>query len=120
MNKILLITHKADLDGAMPIILAKLVFDNVEDISVELNEVDETLKNKLNNINDYDKIYITDLNVSKEMAEMIDHNELYKNKIEIYDHHISAIELNKYSFDNLVVEKDNKKECGTSLFHKHL
>lgn len=116
--KIGLITHIADTDGAMPIILSKLVFDNFKHYSCEISEVDEILKEVINE--DFDRIYIVDLNISEEMAEFIDDNEVLKNKIVVYDHHHSKEYLNKYSFINVVVEKDGRKECGTTLYYNHL
>lgn len=114
MNK-LLITHIADADGAFPIILSKLVFDNIDIISCDVNEVDDNLK-KI--VDKYDLIYIVDLNVSDEMADYINNN--YKDKIKIYDHHESKINLNKYSFEHVIVEQNGKKECGTTLYYNHL
>lgn len=115
--KIGLITHIADPDGAMPIILSKLVFSDLTTFSCEKPEVDNILKEILN---DYDKIYIVDLNISEEMAKLINEDEILKNKVEIYDHHQSEEFLNKYSFINVIVEENGKKECGTSLYYKHL
>lgn len=114
MNKAL-ITHIADADGAFPIILSKLVFDNIECFSCDINEVDDTLKKIIDN---YDLIYIVDLNVSDKMAEYINNSE-YKNKIKIYDHHESRLNLNKYPFEHVVVEQ-KVKECGTTLYYNHL
>lgn len=115
MNRAL-ITHIADADGAFPIILSKIVFDNIDIISCDVNEVDENLKKIINN---YDCIYIVDLNITDEMAEYI-YNSDYKNKIKIFDHHESKIHLNKYPFIDVIVEKDNKKECGTTIYYQYL
>lgn len=115
MNKAL-ITHISDADGAFPIILSKLVFDNIDVISCDVNEVDDNLKEIIDN---YDLIYIVDLNVSDEMAEYINNSD-YKNKIKIYDHHESRLNLNKYPFEHVVVEQNGIKECGTTLYYNHL
>lgn len=120
MNKICLITHIADPDGACPIIMAKLVFDEVDAFSCEAREVDETLNKVLESKIEYDTIYITDLNISEEMAIKINNDEILKNKIKVFDHHASVEFLNKYSFEKIVVELNGKKECGTSLFYNHL
>lgn len=116
--KIGLITHIADPDGAVPIILSKLVFDNITTFSCEKPEVDVILKQLLEN--DYDKIYIIDLNISEEMAKYINDDEKLKEIIEVYDHHQSEEYLNKYPFINVVVEQGGIKECGTTLYYKHL
>jgi oligoribonuclease NrnB/cAMP/cGMP phosphodiesterase (DHH superfamily) len=116
MNRAL-ITHIADQDGAFPIILAKLIFDKIDTFSVDIKEVDETLK-KIIDI--YDTIYIVDLNITEEMAEYINNHDELKEKIKIFDHHKSSEYLNKYSFENVIVEENGIKECGTTLFYKYL
>lgn len=112
-----LITHIADPDGAFPIILSKLVFDNIDFYSCEKKEVDDILKKVMN---DYDSIYIVDLNMSKEMAETINQNEKLKNKVLVYDHHKSEEYLNMYPFIHVVVENNGRKESGTSLYYNYL
>lgn len=116
--KICLITHIADPDGAMPIILSKLVFDNLDHFSCEKSEVDEILKKVINE--DYSNIYIVDLNMSEEMAKIINENEVLKNKILVFDHHESELHLNKYPFVNVIVENNGRKECGTTLYYNYL
>lgn len=113
-----LITHIADPDGAFPIILSKLVFDNTDFYSCEKSEVDEIL-NKVINEN-YDNIYIVDLNMSYEMANKINENNELKNKIKVFDHHKSEEYLNNFDFINVVVENDGRKECGTTLYYEYL
>ncbi len=120
MKKVCLITHSADSDGAFPIILAKLVFDDIEIHSCEVNEVDNIVKKVLEYHNDFEHIYIVDLCISDSLALEIDNNEILNEKITIYDHHESRINLNKYSFINIIVEEKGKKECGTTLFFKYL
>lgn len=112
-----LITHIADPDGAFPIILSKLVFDDIDFYSCEKIEVDGILKQVLES---YDTIYIVDLNVSKEMAEFINQDETLKNKILVFDHHKSEEHLNMYPFIHVVVENNGIKESGTSLYYKYL
>ncbi len=120
MNKECLITHVADADGAFPIIISKLVFDNIDVFSCEVGEVDETLTSVLENGIDYSTIYIVDLNITEEMAERINKDEELIGKIKIFDHHASSEHLNKYSFIKVIVEKDGRKECGTSIFYNYL
>lgn len=115
MNR-LLITHKADLDGAAPIILSKLIFNDMTYLSIDIDEVDNTLKK---NIDLYDEIYITDLNISDDLASSIESTD-YKNKVKIFDHHISNIEKNKYSFITVIEEIRGKKECGTTIYYNYL
>lgn len=114
MNKICLITHVADPDGAFPIILAKLVFQEMDVYSVDIDEVDDILKEALKK--DYDKIYIVDLCMSDEMASTLKDTNL----VEVYDHHGSRIHLNQYPFIHIVVEQNGVKESGTSLYYQYL
>lgn len=116
--KICVITHIADPDGAVPIILSKLVFESVTTYSCDKSEVDDILKKVIEE--DYSKIYIVDLNMSEEMAKYIEKQEELKNKILVFDHHESEMYLNKYSFINVVVENNSKKECGTTLYYNYL
>lgn len=120
MKKNCLITHKADLDGAFPIVLMNLIFKDTDVYSCEISDVDSILKEVLKQEENYDNIFITDLCIGKEFAEEIDKNEKLKEKIKILDHHESQIELNKYSFIQVTVQTENKKDCGTTLFLKYL
>ncbi|MGM9834166.1 MAG: DHHA1 domain-containing protein [Bacilli bacterium] len=120
MKKICLITHAADMDGAFPIILAKKVFENVDDFSCEIDEVDDTLKQVITHYEDYETIYIVDLSVSDEMAQYINKDEILRNKIQIYDHHQSREHQNIYPFINIISSQNGRKESGTSLFYNCL
>lgn len=113
-----LITHVADPDGAFPIILSKLIFDNMDFYSCEKSEVDGILNKVLRE--NYDNIYIVDLNMSFEMAKMINEKDELKNKVSVFDHHQSEEYLNKYPFIHVVVEQNGKKECGTTLYYEYL
>lgn len=113
-----LITHVADPDGAFPIILSKLIFDNMDFYSCEKSEVDGILNKVLRE--NYDNIYIVDLNMSFEMAKMINEKDELKNKVLVFDHHQSEEYLNKYPFIHVVVEQNGKKECGTTLYYEYL
>jgi len=116
-KKILLISHVADEDGITPIILAKQVFKEVDTILLNPGEVDEKL---IENLDKYEEIYITDLSITEDLAIKIDENEDYKNKIKLFDHHQTALYLNKYPFAKVVIETDERKESATSIFYKYL
>lgn len=120
-DKIFLITHIADPDGATPIILSKLVYSNLNIVSSEIADVDLNLKKAIEVIDDYDYIYVIDLNISEELASYIDLDDKLKSKIKIFDHHITSIGLNKYSFINVIdINENSEKECGTSIYYKYL
>lgn len=120
MKKVCLISHIADLDGAMPIILGNLVFEEIDCFSVERIDVDNLVKDIIKNEDMYDSIYITDLNIDEETAVMIEENDILRKKVLVFDHHLSNEFMNKYSFINVTIEKNGQKECGTSLFYEYL
>ena len=120
MNKVCLLTHVAAADGAFPIVLAKLVFKDLEVFSCEVNEVDSVLSSILLHEEDYKNIYVVDLCMSEAMASQINENEKWKSKIKVFDHHASRLTLNQFSFISVIDEQNGRKECGTSLFFQYL
>ncbi len=113
--KKLIISHKADPDGVTVIVLAKLVFKEFDYILADVLETDNYVRD---NLDKYDFIYVTDLNISEELANEIEKN--YSKKVKIIDHHLSNICMNKYSFIDVVDKNDSEKESATSLFYKYL
>ena len=120
MKKICLVTHKADADGAFPIILAKLIYDDLEVFSCEVSEVHAVFESILSRREEYDIIYVVDLCMDEEIADVINADEIFKKKIQVFDHHASRLFMNKYSFISVIDERNGKKECGTSLFYEYL
>ena len=116
-GKRLLISHIADEDGITPVILSKLVFKDIDFILVN---PEETSKCYLENVDNYDFVYITDLNISEELAAKIDKDDTLKSKTLIFDHHKSNMGLNKYDFITVITLKNNRKECATSIFYEYL
>lgn len=116
-KKLLLISHVADPDGITPVILASLIFSNFDTKLIEPREVDKILEE---NLNDYEEIHIVDLNMSYEMAKKINEDDVLKNKIKVFDHHISGIKLNDFPFIKVVSERNGRKESGTSLYYEYL
>ena len=98
MEKICLITHIADVDGAFPVILSKLFFWDLDVYSCEVSEFDEVLKEMVSYHNDYKNIYSVDVNMNEEMAKIIEKNETVKEKNKVFDYLASNIHLNQYSF----------------------
>lgn len=123
MSKIKLFTH-TDLDGIGCAILAYLAFgrDNVDVEYCNYDDVDEKAETFLSNSdlrNLYDKIFITDISISEELAKAID---VWINpfNIRLFDHHATALWLNEYEWCEVSVELNNIKTCGTELFWKYL
>ncbi len=121
MSKIRLLTHIADVDGLFPVILSQLVFGEIEYDLLQVDEVDDKVKEILPNIEQYDQVYITDLNISRELAEVIDQNPNYQKKITIIDHHIGKIDMNDFSFITVIDQDEQRnKQSATSLFYQYL
>lgn len=122
--KVLLFTHKIDIDGMGSAVLAKLVYQNVDIIYLDTFEINEKLQEKINNnsIYAYDQIFITDICPNELLIQQISNDERLKDKFLILDHHISMLEnLSKpYKIANIKVENKFGKCSGTSLFYDYL
>ena len=124
MGKIKLFSH-TDLDGVGCAILAYLAFgrENVDVEYCNYDDVDEKVETLLSNSdlrNLYDKIFITDISISEELAKAID---VWINpfNIRLFDHHATVLWLNEYEWCEVRVDYDNGvKTSGTELFFKHL
>lgn len=119
--KVFLISHVADIDGLTPVILSELTFSDFGYDLLESTEVDSYMKEKMdsNFFDDYDKVYMTDLCVGKDIALEISKSNL-KDKFIVFDHHYTNLELNSYDFINVIDEDNGIKECGTSLYYRYL
>lgn len=116
-----LFTH-LDLDGVGCAVLARLTFGkNVEITYCNYDEVDSLVKEYISEMNkEHDTCFITDIGIKDDLASMI--NLEYKNNFRLFDHHKTALDLNKY--DWCTVETENKETgsmtSGTELFSKYL
>jgi len=129
MENIKLFTH-TDLDGIGCAILAKIAFCNVNITYCSYNDIDENVLKFVNNkeYQHYDYVYITDISIKKETAEVINncHPERFKDgfnlneMFQLLDHHATALELNDYFWCEVKVENDDEKTSGTQLFYKDL
>lgn len=116
-----LFTH-LDLDGVGCAVLARLTFGkNVEITYCNYDEVDSLVREYISEMNkEHDTCFITDIGIKDDLASMI--NLEYKNNFKLFDHHKTALDLNKY--DWCTVETENKETgsmtSGTELFSKYL
>lgn len=117
----LLFSHIADLDGITPIILLNQLNIDFEYELFEVNELSEFIINKITTdyFDKYDEVFITDLGITKECADIIV-NSKYKNLFKLFDHHESHYYLNDYEFAKVMEEDNNYKVCGTTLFYNYL
>lgn len=109
-----------DLDGIGCGILAQLAFgkDNVEISYCDYDNIDSTVKEYLETEQDDTiPIYITDIRVNEETAELLNK----RGNVKLLDHHPTALGLNKYDWCDVVIE-DSKgiKTSGTMLFYHWL
>jgi len=107
-------TH-GDLDGVGCSIILSLVYGS--DLDVEVTNYDRINNDMLSfinggNIGKYDKVYITDISVSDEVASKLD--GLHKD-VTLIDHHATALDLNKYAWAQVVVNAGDMKYSATSL-----
>ncbi|WP_145413415.1 DHH family phosphoesterase [Paenibacillus xylanexedens] len=130
--KIKLFTH-TDLDGVGCAIIAKLAFDEVDVEYCNYNEIDQKVKDftGLMKFKEYDKVYITDISVSKEVADLIEYSvtekKEYLNRYQLIDHHATAKWLNEYRWAyvddmelSIIPGEKVMKSSGTSLFYNYL
>ncbi len=118
-DRILIMSHASDSDGALPVILTKLVYKEVDNIFLEVDETDDKILEYLND-EIYDFIYMVDLGISEETCNKIMHSKL-KDKFKIFDHHISRKEIIKYPFVTLIeTDELGIKQCGTTIYYKYL
>ena len=116
-----LFTH-LDLDGIGCAILAQLTFGKNVDITYcNYDEVDVLVREYISKIDKgHDTCFITDISIKDDLASEIERE--YKNNFKLFDHHKTALDLNKY--DWCVVETMNNKKglqtCGTELFYEYL
>ena len=119
--KVLLYSHKSDIDGMGSVILSKLVYNdlkyklykNPNDLSIHLEEDyrDGLLYN-------YDLINITDLSPNKELVDILFNDDKLKDKIHLYGHHETALASGITKYKNINIEIEN--ESATSIYYKYL
>lgn len=122
--KVLLFTHKSDIDGMGGAILAKLAFDDVTYVLCETFNLQKEIAKYYDNgsIYDYDKIFVTDLWLGEPMLSRVKSDSRLKDKFLVFDHHESALQggFNKYSFVTIKVFDEHGLCSGTSLFYQYL
>lgn len=126
--KIKLFTH-TDLDGVGCAVVGKKAFGDVLDVQFcGYSTVNERVTNfiKSGEVEQYDAVFITDISVNEEVAELIDSTVGFK--VQLLDHHGTALWLNKYEWayvsevEEPLVDKtrDEVKSSGTTLFYGYL
>ena len=126
MSKIKLFTH-TDLDGIGCAILAYLAFGK-ENVDVEycdynnVNKKVEEFVEQENFFKSYTQVFITDISISEDVANMIDILDVHPKRVRLFDHHATALELNKYGWCEVLATDPltEFKVSGTGLFFQYL
>ncbi len=128
--KVKLFNHN-DLDAVGCSILGMLAFpDNIDIEYCNYNEVNEKISKFLDNkeYNNYDYIFITDISINEELADRINTIQPEKLKegfrlgeiVQLFDHHPTAMFLNKYYWAKVQIKDEIEEVSGTSLFYDYL
>lgn len=125
MSKIKLFTH-TDLDGIGCAILAYLAFGR-ESVDVEYCDY-SNVNDKVGDFfvngssGEYNAVFITDISINNELAMTIDKYAV-EDLWHLFDHHATALGLNKYDWCEVKVNAPVDsyfKTCGTELFAMYL
>lgn len=122
--KVKLFTH-TDLDGIGCAILAYLAFgkENVDVEYCNYDDIDDKVDKFMEDgdlYRSYGKIFITDISVSDSVANMIDILDRADQRVQLFDHHGTALFLNIYDWCMVKEYEDLPdicfKTCGSELF----
>lgn len=122
--KVLLFTHKNDIDGMGNAILAQLAFKEVDyelcgtfDLTSSVESYFEGDK-----IYQYDRIYVTDLCLEDPVLSKVAMDSKLEGKVLVFDHHKTFTDpkYTSHKFVTVKIEDEKGLCCGTSLFYKHL
>lgn len=116
-----LYTHN-DLDGVGCGIVAKLAFDgNVEIRYNSVMGLDFQVSRFLEKPRKDDFLFITDLSVNEENEKGLDEYVKKGGKVQLIDHHKTALHFNEYSWGAVTVHYESGRlASATSLFYEHL
>lgn len=122
MSKIHIFSHN-DLDGVSPSLLLREAFGEQVGLTVfcsyqSINK--SVLKFLRQNKRLSDVLYITDLTVNEEVAEMLNERYINGQKIVLLDHHSTNLHMNKYEWANVRIEESERETCATELMYLHL
>ena len=113
-----LFTH-TDLDGVSCEILGRIAFgEDIDIVRCGYENIDDKVEEFINSDEEYDKLFITDISVKKELADALNN---VSDKVILLDHHKTALWLNEYPFALVQVEDESVgKMCGAYLFYEYL
>lgn len=121
--KVLLFTHKNDIDGMGNVVLAKLAYDKVDYHLCETFDINEKVSKLYENkkMYEYDRVFVTDLFINETLLEKIANDPKLKNKFFIFDHHKTYLNISKkYPFTTVKINDEKGKCCATTIFYEYL
>lgn len=122
--KILLFTHKNDIDGVGNVVLAKLAFSEVEYVLCETFDLNSAITKYLDNgkVYGFDRIFVTDLCPNDETLTKITNDDKLKDKFFVFDHHKTSLNsaFCNEPFLTVKISNDTGLCCATSLFFEYL
>jgi oligoribonuclease NrnB/cAMP/cGMP phosphodiesterase (DHH superfamily) len=125
--RVKLVTHN-DLDGKGCEVVGRLTFKDIDVITTK-NPKDASEKVReflMTDALNYDIVFITDISVSKEVAELIEAfietSAKAGNPVQfvLLDHHGTAEYLNEYMWASVQVGESPFKNSGTNMFYDYL
>lgn len=122
--KVLLFSHKSDIDGLGSVVLGKVAFnDFTYELFEDVGDLELKFRKYINSnyFDQFDIIFITDLALYDPSLSMVANSSL-KEKVLVFDHHQASIDkgYGNYDFTTIYEIRDGKKKCGTELFYEYL
>ena len=122
-KRILIFSHRSDIDGMGPIVLSKLAFDEVIYYLCEKSDIAEhiTTSGKTGELYEADYVFVTDIAITEKELNLLN-DERIQGKVRVFDHHKASLEIDttKYPFVTARFEDEKGKCSGTSLFYEYL
>ncbi|MBQ1373660.1 hypothetical protein IIY66_02540, partial [Candidatus Saccharibacteria bacterium] len=90
--KVLIFTHRSDVDGMGGVVLAKLAFDEVDYVLCESLNLQDRMREYFDSgaIYKYDRVFVTDMWLEEPMLSKVADDARLNNKFLLFDHHESA------------------------------
>ncbi len=122
--RVLLFTHKNDIDGMGNAILAQLAFDDVDYELCGTFDLTKAVESYFEDqtIYEYDRIYVTDLCLEEPVLSRVADDGRLAGKVQVFDHHktFADAKYTSHSFITVQISDEAGLCCGTSLFYQHL
>jgi uncharacterized protein len=127
--RVKLFSH-TDHDGVGCAIVGMFAFKDIDIEYCNYGKVDEKITKFIENKEylNYDYIYITDISIRKETADLINNTQpedfkdgfMLNEKVQLLDHHATAEWLNENWWCLVQTEENGELTCGTALFYNWL